>query len=571
MGRIRDLVRYVGSLARGDIWFPIDGDTLPRGQRISGQQVYELCKGEDGKNISLRRNETHLQWQRDGDAAWMNLVLLSDLKGADGKELEVRVEGGCIQSRLAGGTWENLVAIDDLKGDTGASAYEFWLAAGNTGTESDFLLSLKGENGESNYQLWLDAGNVGDVMDYLNSLKGDVGNNGRSLIVFSSGPSEGNIGYWDDAQQMYVDSGVPASVVGSIDGTAVAFTAATSLADIVTGDSIAVLFGKIKKWYTDAISKLKALAFKDKVDWLTDVDNRPTIPSNTSDLVNDSNYLAKSSVVDDTSSTLTDVPLSANQGRGLRVLVDGINQALPILISTHNTASNSHPDIRQAIADAEAIAKGKARARVFDTVALLDAWLLVPANVAELQVGDNFYIRATDVPDYWWDGSVKRVLESEKVDLTDYYTKAAADGKFATLAGLGNFYNKTESDDKYVAQVQGKDLSTNDLTDDYEAQLDFNGEQTVNSLSNLVVTKKCVFISTNVAQTLSISSVAVKNEAFVIAVIATAAMVVNIPSSAGYVNLSGKASINIASGKMSIIHVWQRSNGDFIINVEEGK
>lgn len=66
------------------------------------------------------------------------------------------------------------------------------------------------------------------------------------------------------------------------------------------------------------------------------------------------------------------------------------------------------------------IALGKNQARVFATVAALDAWLAVPANVAKLNVGDNFYITATDVPDYWWDGAQKQKLETQKVDLTTY-------------------------------------------------------------------------------------------------------------------------------------------------------
>lgn len=66
------------------------------------------------------------------------------------------------------------------------------------------------------------------------------------------------------------------------------------------------------------------------------------------------------------------------------------------------------------------IAMGKNQARVFATVEALDAWLAVPANVQQLNVGDNFYITATDVPDYWWDGKQKQKLETQKVDLTTY-------------------------------------------------------------------------------------------------------------------------------------------------------
>ena len=62
-----------------------------------------------------------------------------------------------------------------------------------------------------------------------------------------------------------------------------------------------------------------------------------------------------------------------------------------------------------------AIAKGKARARVFDTVADMEAWIAVPANTATLQAGDNFYIREVEVPDYWWDGTKAIDMEVEKV------------------------------------------------------------------------------------------------------------------------------------------------------------
>lgn len=72
------------------------------------------------------------------------------------------------------------------------------------------------------------------------------------------------------------------------------------------------------------------------------------------------------------------------------------------------------------------IAMGKNQARVFATVDALDAWLSVPEHTAELKVGDNFYIMATDVPDYWWDGSAKQELEVQKVNLTTYDRKIAA-------------------------------------------------------------------------------------------------------------------------------------------------
>lgn len=94
--------------------------------------------------------------------------------------------------------------------------------------------------------------------------------------------------------------------------------------------------------------------------------------------------------------------------------------------------------------EAKSIAQGRAQAKVFDTVEDMNAWLAVPANTATLNVGDPIYIRAANSPDYWWDGTQALEMETD-VDLTDVYTKEEADAKF-------------------VAQVPGKGLSSNDFT-----------------------------------------------------------------------------------------------------------
>jgi hypothetical protein len=122
MGRIRDLIQYLGAINRTDVWFMVDGDSFQRGQKMSAQQIYTLCKGADGQNVLIQNNGTYIQWKLQSDASWTNLIQLSSLKGVDGKQLEIQVAGGYIQTRLTGGTWVNLVAIADLKGDKGADA-----------------------------------------------------------------------------------------------------------------------------------------------------------------------------------------------------------------------------------------------------------------------------------------------------------------------------------------------------------------------------------------------------------------------------------------------------------------
>lgn len=93
-------------------------------------------------------------------------------------------------------------------GASGKSAYEVWLSIGNSGTETDFLNSLKGEKGDtglqgiqgekgdkgntgakgskgdtgadgkSAYDVWLAQGNSGTETDFLDSLKGEKGDKG---------------------------------------------------------------------------------------------------------------------------------------------------------------------------------------------------------------------------------------------------------------------------------------------------------------------------------------------------------------------------------------------------------
>jgi hypothetical protein len=93
-------------------------------------------------------------------------------------------------------------------GETGASAYDIWIGAGFTGSETDFLASLVGPTGTvmgptgatgetgptgipgptgaiggsptgaSAYEIWLSMGNAGDTGDFLTGLIGPTGPDG---------------------------------------------------------------------------------------------------------------------------------------------------------------------------------------------------------------------------------------------------------------------------------------------------------------------------------------------------------------------------------------------------------
>lgn len=65
----------------------------------------------------------------------------------------------------------------------------------------------------------------------------------------------------------------------------------------------------------------------------------------------------------------------------------------------------------------------KVSAITFDTKADLDAWMAIAENVSGLKVGTTLLVKELETPDYWWDGEELQILETQKVDLTDYLEK----------------------------------------------------------------------------------------------------------------------------------------------------
>lgn len=64
----------------------VDGGTLyfrlgPAGEWTDG---VPFGKGDPGKQVEIQKSATHIQWRYAGDSSWINLVALSDIKGADG-------------------------------------------------------------------------------------------------------------------------------------------------------------------------------------------------------------------------------------------------------------------------------------------------------------------------------------------------------------------------------------------------------------------------------------------------------------------------------------------------------
>jgi hypothetical protein len=92
-------------------------------------------------------------------------------------------------------------------GQDGLSAYEVWLAEGNTGTEADFLNGItgpqgpqgvpgpqgpagaNGQDGLSAYEIWLAEGNTGTMTDFLAGIEGSQGPIGLTGPQGNQGPA----------------------------------------------------------------------------------------------------------------------------------------------------------------------------------------------------------------------------------------------------------------------------------------------------------------------------------------------------------------------------------------------
>jgi hypothetical protein len=206
--------QYVRFKAGDDAWsvaFKIVGEDGEDGE------------GTDGREVELRESGDMLQWRYVGEDAWVDLYDLSQLQGERGTSIYKYNQdydspvgtGGTVSNYLplvpqgvilkendillhSNGIISIVTEVGDelhpngmkfksmldIKGSDGLSAYQTWLAQGNTGTEADFLNSLKGENGEGlpaggnegetlminqdEHPVWLRGVKIIDLTDYYN-------------------------------------------------------------------------------------------------------------------------------------------------------------------------------------------------------------------------------------------------------------------------------------------------------------------------------------------------------------------------------------------------------------------
>lgn len=207
--------------------------------------------------------------------------------------------------------------------------------------------------------------------------------------------------------------------------------AAEIVAQIPTVPTEISAFRNDAKYQTEEQVNAKALEVEGKI---------PTVPSNVSAFNNDAQYQTLDNV-----NAIRGEVVEALNGKQNKLTFDDS----PVDGSSNPVKSGG---VYTAVTAVLEVANGKCKSYVFDTVEDLDTWLQDSTNTAKLKTGDVFLIRDVGVPDYWWDADTnkKQILETTKVDLSDYALKS----QLPTAVSQLNNDAKYQNEDQVNAAVE---------------------------------------------------------------------------------------------------------------------
>ena len=217
----------------------------------------------------------------------------------------------------------------------------------------------------------------------------------------------------------------------------------------------------------------------------SDLTNKPAIPSKTSDLQNDgdgtnafitqhqslTNYLQQSDVKNNLTSTDTNKPLSANQGKELKTLVDGKAN------STH-----SHNDLSQSIQNLGQTINGLSEVATSGDYNDLDNKPNIPTDVSDLTDTSNTQFTPkshTHDDRYYTESEVDTALNGKQSTLVSGSNIKTVNNE--SLLGNGNL--DIRSGGSYLNDFY-RDSTTKELIIDYTTYTDLTGSEIVTSWSS---------------------------------------------------------------------------------------
>ncbi len=149
----------------------LDDEGSPLIIPIGGKGFWEMLKAGYPREIELSASETHIVWrlktQEETELPWINLVALEDLKGDDGKQVIIGKNLTHILWKYQGeDVWHELMAIDELKGEKGDDGKQVIIGKNLT----HILWKYQGED-------------VWQELVALDHLKGEKGDDGREILI----------------------------------------------------------------------------------------------------------------------------------------------------------------------------------------------------------------------------------------------------------------------------------------------------------------------------------------------------------------------------------------------------
>jgi hypothetical protein len=182
------------STQRVEVTLPQIGPAGPRGIQGEVGPVGPVGQtgspGADGREVELQTTETHVQWRYEGESEWTDLVALSAITGpqgeqgetgltgaagADGREVELRKTETHVQWRYEDeAEWTDLVALSEITGPPGETGDQGPAGPANTlaigtvttgaaGTEAD--ATVTGDSPAQTLNLVIPRGDKGDTGD----------------------------------------------------------------------------------------------------------------------------------------------------------------------------------------------------------------------------------------------------------------------------------------------------------------------------------------------------------------------------------------------------------------------
>jgi len=350
---------------------------------------------------------------------------------------------------------------------------------------------------------------------------------------------------------------IPQGEKGSLDSEdakdlPVTFTESTTRETITSGSTMATIFGKIKKWFTD----LKSVAFSGSY---TDLSDKPT---KVSDFTNDSSFQT--------------------------------NENVNSLISTHNSSTSAHNDIRTSLASIPTTYITKvsgltAQTSGFYKIAVNADGLVTAATAVKkaditglgIPAQDTTYPVATISANGLMSSTDKTKLDGISSGANNYihpaYTAKSSGLWKITVDATGHVsaavaITKEDitnlgipaQDTTYsiaTAFANGLMSSTDKTLFDF-----YTGSNSVTTLASLPVTKNLVIATLSAATTISLASDLSVNQPIHICATATAAFTQAIPNTGSFFSMSG-SSINIAAGQAFEIDILRVTTAMYSIMV----